>query len=74
MTQYGFGDEALCGLQKGCMGFAEERQACQRLSRRPRRYGEWMVICASLTSGEDSASPLRGRDAPAPKSGLTLIS
>ena len=22
MAQYGFGDEALCGLQKGCMGFA----------------------------------------------------
>ena len=30
---------------------------------------ERMVICASLTSGVDAASPLRGRDAPAPNGG-----
>ena len=58
MTQYGFRDEALCGLRKGSRGFAEGRLACQRLSRRPRRYGDWKVICASLTSGQETASPL----------------
>ena len=34
MTQYGFGGEALCGLQKGSRDFADGQWACPpRLSR-----------------------------------------
>ena len=34
MTQYGFWDEALCGLLKGSRDFADGQRACPRLSRR----------------------------------------
>lgn len=45
MTQYGFGDEALCGLKKGSRDFAEGQWACPRLSRRV-GHGEarWYLV------------------------------
>ena len=45
MTQYGFRDETLCGLQKGSRDFADGLWVCLRLSRRV-GHGEarWYLV------------------------------